>query len=39
MRKFKSGVLQISKFFAYECVKNEAGILKILLLITYLASI
>lgn len=31
--------LQISKIFAYECVKNETGILRILILITYLASI
>jgi len=39
MRKLKSGVLQISKIFAYECVKNEAGVLKMLILIMYLASI
>jgi len=34
MGNLKSSKLQISIIFAYECVKNEAGILKILILIT-----
>lgn len=36
MRNLKSSILQILIIiiFAYECVKNEAGIFKILIMIT-----
>jgi len=34
MRNLKSSILQIRIIFAYECVKNEAGIFKILIMIT-----